>query len=369
MGSSFLKLVSVLTLLSSCQAPLSSVPAPSLPQPPQAEETWSLETLSGEGRFGYQEGNAESAKFYHPSSIIRMTDGSLVVLDRLNYRLRKVDPQTGETQLFWGSGERGNRDGNSEEGRFNDPFSLLLHSSGNILISDSQNHTLRQLTPEGLLTTLAGNNSEGFQDGLKTEAAFHWPADVVEDSDGTLYISDRFNHAIRKMTPDGQVTTLAGNGEAGYDDARGRAARFNQPMGLAIGPDGALYVADALNHVIRKVDRQSGEVTTYAGSGFEGSREDVRTRAEFRNPTSLAFDSKGHLLIVDRFNHRIREITEDENVQTLMGTGQAEYFAPGEHTSQGLSYPSDIVLDQEGNIYIVDYGNHAIRKIKRVTAE
>jgi sugar lactone lactonase YvrE len=371
---SFIKYAPVIVfLLASCQSPEVMQP-PTMTMPPALSEnnaptpiqtTSSLETLSGTGAFGYAEGPASQAQFYHPSSIIRLNDGALIVLDRLNYILRKVDPVTGETTAYWGAGLKGNRDGDEAEARLNDPFSLLAHSSGAILITDSQNHTLRHLSPEGKLTTIAGTGNEGFKDGQGVDAAFNWPADIVEDTQKNLYVSDRFNHAIRKITPEGKVSTLAGDGEAGYDDSRGKNARFNEPMGLAIGPDNVLYVADSKNHVIRKVTLDTGEVTTYAGSGFEGSREDSRDRAEFRIPTSIAFDKAGRLLIVDRFNHRIREITVDEQVHTLIGTGQPELLDPVSHQSEGLSYPVDMVLDPEGNMYIVDYGNHAIRKVTR----
>lgn len=363
------------TLLVSCQSPNMPESTPEAPEsntgtPPVSEPgltlnltpTPQLETLSGTGDFGYREGAGNEAQFYHPSSIVRQDDGSLIVLDRLNYMLRLVDPMTGETSPYWGSGQRGNRDGNEAEGLMNDPFSLLAHSSGDLLITDSKNHTIRRLDSTGYLSTLAGTGSEGFKDGLGTTAAFNWPADIVEDAEGNLYVSDRFNHAIRKITPQGEVSTLAGNGEMGYDDAKGTQARFNEPMGLALGPDNVLYVADSQNHVIRKIILENGEVTTYAGSGFEGSREDVRTRAEFRVPTSLAFDPRGNLLVLDRFNHRLRRIA-NETVTTLMGTGFPERLDGATHESEGFSYPVDMTLDPEGNIYIVDHGNHAVRKI------
>lgn len=374
----FIKHTAVIALfITSCQSPgviqsdqstAAAINPPPENNPMPSVTTTTLETLSGTGAFGYVEGSGKQAQFYHPSSIIRLNDGALIVLDRLNYILRKVDPITGETSPYWGAGLKGNRDGKEAEARLNNPFSLLAHSSGAILITDSQNHTLRRLSPEGELTSIAGTGSEGFKDGLGIAAAFNWPADIVEDSQGNLYVSDRFNHAIRKVTPEGQVSTLAGDGEAGYDDSRGKNARFNEPMGLAIGPDNILYVADSKNHVIRQVTLDTGEVTSYAGSGFEGSREGPRNKAEFRIPTSITFDQEGRLLIVDRFNHRISEISAEGEVHTLIGTGQSELLDPVSHSSDGLSYPVDMVLDPEGTMYIVDYGNHAIRKVKRPSA-
>lgn len=317
-----------------------------------------VSTLAGQGSYGYEDGLKPF--FYHPSSLVVNPAGEALVLDRQNHRIRKVLPN-GLTSTFWGDGERGNRDGVSGTGRFNQPVSLMLAGADDeLLIADAQNHTLRRLK-NGELTTFAGTGDTGFKDGMGTQAAFNWPSDLVRDTDGTLYVSDRFNHAIRKITPDGQVTTLAGNGVPGYDDSQGSAARFNEPMALIMGPDRYLYVSDAKNHIIRKVSL-SGDVITFAGSGQPGSRDDNRLRAEFREPAGLLFAKDGSLYVTDRFNHRIRVISPAGQVTSLAGNGvAANKDGPGADAS--FSYPFDIAFDAQGNILVADHGTHAIRKI------
>ncbi len=320
-----------------------------------------VSTLAGSGSFGYAEGSGQEAQFYHPSSIVQKPDGSFLLLDRFNHRIREISAD-GSTSTFWGNGLRGNKEGGPEEGRFNQAISIYLHSSGDLLIADAQNHTIRRLNNEGILSTFLGQGVDGYEEGQGTAAAFAWPSDMVEDNEGNLYITDRFNHAIRKVTPEGSVTTLAGNGEAGSDNGQGKDASFNEPMGLTLGPDNHLYVADSQNHLIRKVSLE-GVVTTHAGSGQEGSRDDDKNRAEFRGPSSVAFDAEDRLLIVDRFNHRIRRIETDGKVRSVAGNGQPEN-KDGQGTEAAFSYPFDLLLDKAGHAFVADYGNHAIRKIK-----
>ncbi len=310
----------------------------------------------GEGFFGYEDG--KDAYFYHPSSVSVLPTGEVLVLDRQNHRIRKVMPD-GSTSTFWGDGERGNRDGVSGTGRFNQPVSLLALGS-EVLIADAQNHNLRRLR-NGELTTLAGISDAGFKDGPVNQAAFNWPSDVVRDQDGTLYVSDRYNHAIRKISPEGIVSTLAGNGEAGPEDGKGASAKFNEPMALIFGPDRHLYVADSKNHLIRKVSL-TGEVSTFAGTGLPGSREDSRLKAEFREPSSLLFGTDGSLFVSDRFNHRIRVISPEGQVTTLAGTGKPGY-RNGNGADAMFSYPFDLTFDSQQNILVADHGTHSVRKI------
>lgn len=316
-----------------------------------------VRTLAGTGSFGYAEG--KPGQFYHPSSVVVVSKDEYLMLDRYNHRIRKIS-SGGETSTFWGDGERGNRDGASGTGRMNLAITMHRLDSGELLIADAQNHSLRSLK-DGVLSTLAGGN-EDFKDGPAKEAGFRWPSDIISDGSGGYYVTDRFNHAIRKIAADGTVSTLAGNGEAGYEDAKGRAARFNEPTGLSIGPDGQLYVADSKNNVIRRVTL-AGEVTTWAGSGLAGSREDVRTKAEFREPSALAFGGDGTAYVVDRFNHRIRKVAPDGNVTSLAGTGQPA-FKNGPGFEAAFAYPYDIAIDPSGNLLVADYGNHALRLIE-----
>lgn len=331
-------------------------------------QNWELSTLAGraagaEFPFGFQDGAGPNSLFYNPSSIALDADGDLLVLDRYNYVIRKIQTESGQVSTLWGSpGERGNRDGNSESGRLNQALGMVLAPDGTLYIADAQNHSIRRLSTTGELSTVAGTGAEGYVDANSEEAKFNWPGDLALDEMGNLYVADRFNHAIRKITPAGQVSTLAGQGEADYIDAQGKEAAFFEPMGI-VYHEGHLYVSDSQNHSIRKLSLD-GTVSTFAGSGQPGSRDDEAQYAEFRAPAGLDFDSQGNLYVADRMNHRIRKITPEAQVSSLSGQGKPD-FADG--PSGLLSYPFDLVVAHDALIYVADYSNHAIRKITPVT--
>lgn len=362
----------LLVSLSACQNQGASGPnqmalAPLVP-------IWQASTLAGNGAYGFVDAEGEAARFYNPSSIALLPAGELVVMDRYNHRLRKIQAN-GRVSTFWGSGERGNRDGDSSQGRLNQAIALYALPQGDLIIADAQNHSLRKLSSDGVLSTLAGTGNETnrddenralIQDGPALKANFNWPADLAGDTAGNLYIADRYNHAIRKLSPDGVVSTLAGNGEAGYAEGQGKKALFNEPMGIVLGPDQALYVSDSQNNVIRRVSL-NGIVTTFAGSGEAGSRDDQAERAEFRTPAGLDFDQAGNLYVADRLNHRIRLIAKDKWVTTLGGNGKpALRNGPGQDSA--FSYPFDVVTGPAGQIYVADYSNHAVRVLKPLSA-
>lgn len=335
---------------------------------------WQASTLAGNGAYGFVDAEGEAARFYNPSSIALLPAGELVVMDRYNHRLRKIQ-DNGRVSTLWGSGERGNRDGDSSQGRLNQAIALYALPEGELIIADAQNHSLRKLSADGILSTLAGTGNETsrddenralIQDGPALKANFNWPADLAADAAGNLYIADRYNHAIRKLSPDGVVSTLAGNGEAGYAEGQGKKALFNEPMGIVLGPDQALYVSDSQNHVIRRVSL-NGTVTTFAGSGEAGSRDDLAERAEFRTPAGLDFDKAGNLYVADRLNHRIRLIAKDKRVSTLGGNGKPA-LRNGRGEDSAFSYPFDVVMGPAGQLYVADYSNHAVRVLKPLSA-
>ena len=187
---------------------------------------------------------------------------------------------------------------------------MAVDGDGNLYVADTNNSTIRKVTPAGVVTTLAGLNEEepGSVDGTGTAARFREPSGVAVDGDGNLYVSDTYNHTIRKVTPAGVVTTLAGSaGSSGSDDGTGTAAGFNYLRGLAFDGDGNLYVADAGNNPIRKVT-PAGEVTTLAGTaGSSGSINGIGPAARFKYPTGVAVDGDGNLYVIDE--SKIRKVT------------------------------------------------------------
>jgi len=343
--------------------PQAGVPSVPLPVPAIfAPEAYATSTLAGgASEVGFADGQGQEAVFYNPSSLILEPDGNLLVLDRFNHRIRRVTP-SGAVSTYWGTGERGNRDGAEGVGRFNQAIAMLREPSGAILIADTQNHSIRRLLPNGELTTVAGNGVAGFVEGPAAESQFNWPGALAQDPAGNIYIADRDNHSIRKLSPTGEVSTLAGNGSPGRDNGLGPAASFNGPMGLTYGPDDLLYVADTGNHLIRTVSL-SGEVASFAGTGQAGSREGQREQTEFQGPNALAFDSQGNLFVIDRFNHRIQVITLAGDVVTLAGDGEP-VLRDGVGREASFAYPYHLVVSPTGTVYIADYSNHAIRQLQ-----
>ncbi len=228
----------------------------------------------------------------------------------LTRAIRKITPAAVVTTLA-GNGTAGNQNGTGSAATFNQPVGLAVDASGNVFIADYINHLIRKITPAGVVTTFAGSGTPALTDGTGTSASLNGPIALAFDAAGNLIVSDYLNHAIRKITPAGVVTTIAGNGTAGHVDATGAAARFNRPSGIVADATGNIFICDAQNNRIRKIT-STGVVTTLAGSGNAGSAEGVGTAAEFNYPMGLCADfANNTLYIADFGNHRIRKLIID----------------------------------------------------------
>jgi prepilin-type N-terminal cleavage/methylation domain-containing protein len=264
---------------------------------------------------------------------------------------------------FAGSGTQGYLDGTGTGAQFNTLRGIAIDSAGNVYVADTNNQRIRKISPSGVVTTLAGSGTAGYLDGTGTAAQFRSSFGIAVDSAGNVYVGDWGNHRIRKISPSGVVTTLAGSGTAGYLDGTGTAAQFNQPSGIAIDSTGVVYVADCENHRIRKVT-SSGVVTTFAGSGIAGYLDGTGTAAQFDNPCGVAIDTTTDTIYVaDGLNNRIRKITPSGVVTTLAGTGVAG-FVDGTGTVAQFSFPIGMTFDNAGNLYVADTSNYRIRKIE-----
>ena len=255
-------------------------------------------------------------------------------------------------------------DGVGAEARFSAPWAVATDGAGNIFVADTGNHVIRKVTIDGEVTTVAGvPGIAGFQDGPAAIALFRFPAGVTVDrTNGTIYVSDKDNQVIRKIAPDGVVSTIAGApGEAGSADAQGSAARFAYPRGLELGIDGALYVADTQNQVIRRLSLD-GAATTFAGRmRLAGSLDGPVDTARFNGPSDVAIDrSTGAMYVADTLSHRIRKIATG-TVSTLAGS--SEGLQDGSGAGARFSEPWSVDVDSTGNLYVADYNNAVIRRV------
>lgn len=244
----------------------------------------------------------------------------------------------------------------------NNPLNTATDGQGNVYVADAGNHRILKVTPGGSVSTLAGAGYSGYADGTGTSALFTHPSALAVDASGNVYVSDQQNHRIRRITAGGVVTTVAGNGSSGYADGIGTGARFSSPIGLALDGQGNLYVADYSNHRIRKIALSTGAVSTHSGSGIVGMLDGGPTSARFQNPMGLAFDQSGFLYVADRLNHAVRRVGADGWVATLAGNGTAGY-ADGTGSSARFNYANAVTVDGNGDAYVADYGNNMVRKV------
>jgi serine/threonine protein kinase, bacterial len=246
---------------------------------------------------------------------------------------------------------------------------IAVDREGNIYLSHRSKNRIRKITPDGTITTIAGNGAAGFSGdgGPALEATLNFPAGLVVDAKQNLFIADRNNHRIRKVSPDGIITTVAGTGvpNFGGDDGPAILAQFNLPSDIEIGPKGNLYISDRSNHRIRKMDRD-GIVTTVAGIGVEGFGGDFgpAKNAVLKFPFGISLDKQGNLYVADRGNNRVRKVDTKGIITTIAGDSMHSFggdYGPAAYSN--LAYPTDVVADGEGNIYIADRNNNRIRKI------
>ncbi|HUR59358.1 MAG TPA: immunoglobulin domain-containing protein [Opitutaceae bacterium] len=263
------------------------------------------------------------------------------------------------------AGQPGSVDGSGNAARFRAPGNVAIDSAGNAYIADSANNIIRKVTPAGVVTTLAGlAGSGGIADGFASTARFNGPTGIAVDAAGNIYVADTGNHTIRLINAVGVVVTLAGTGGAqGSTDGAGAAARFAFPTALAVDSTGLIYVADTLNNTIRKVTNL-GVVTTFVGTaGQSGTLDATGTAARFFLPSGVAVDSAFNVYVGDTGNNTIRKVTSAGVVTTFAGLANSTGSADGLQSVARFNQPHAVALDTSGNVYVADTGNHTIRRI------
>jgi len=311
------------------------------------------------------DGTGSEARFTAPSGVATDSSGNVYVADITNSAIRKITPSGVVTTLAGLAGSVGSADGTGTAARFSSPVGVTTDRSGNIYVADRNNYAIRKITPAGEVTTLAGlAGSRGSADGTGSVARFYYPEGVAADGGGNVYVADTSNHTIRKITPAGVVTTLAGLAEnRGNADGTGSAARFSDPAGLAIDSSGNIYVA--AGHTIRKITA-AGEVTTLAGlagATGTGSADGIGSAARFYNPSGVATDGNENIYVADTFNYTIRKITAAGEVTTLAGLAGFGQSADGTGTEARFYLPYGVAVGSSGNVYVADSNNETIRKI------
>jgi sugar lactone lactonase YvrE len=316
-------------------------------------------TIAGNGVYGFADGIGLNTQFGTPQGIAVDSNGNIYIADYS--RLRKITP-TGVVTTLAGSGENDYLDGIGIAAKFRGITGVTVDALGNVFVGDGNfvffgKETVRKITQTGNVTTVAGGD-RGFAEGTGTEAQFGQIDAVVVDSNGNVYVADASNHKIRKITSTGKVTTLAGSTQ-GADDGIGTEAKFYYPNGIAIDSNSNLYVTESSNHRIRKVT-PTGVVTTLAGSTL-GFADGIGSDAKFNSPDGIAVDASGNVYVSDRGNHRIRKISPSGMVTTL--AGNYDGYADGTGSSALFYYPNGIAIDKNDVLYVADGGNSRIRKI------
>ncbi|MBL3528829.1 MAG: hypothetical protein JMN27_14945 [gamma proteobacterium endosymbiont of Lamellibrachia anaximandri] len=277
-----------------------------------------------------------------------------------------IDLDSNIVSTHAGTGEPGDTDGNITTASFNAPSGFFVDTDGSLYIGDSGNNKIRKISPDGIVSTVAGTGELGFNNGPINTATFASPAFFGKDSSGDSYIIEGPGHHIRKISAGGIVTTFAGTtGVAGYFDGVGETALFNNPNSLAIDSNDNVFVSDAGNNRIRKIS-PDGTVTTFAGNGTAGFADGHRLSAQFDYPAGVAVDKFDNIYIADYQNNRVRKIKAGtDSVITIAGNG-SNGVVDGYSPVAEFGSLSDIFVDDAGNIYVTEYFTRVVRKLTPV---
>lgn len=322
-----------------------------------------VSTLAGNNTsMGGADGTGTAANFGSPTGIF--TDNTnLWVMDNNYNTLRKIVIATTAVTTFAGT-TGGSTNGTGAAALFNLPSGMSVDSSGNIYIADTYNDTIRKITPGGVVTLLAGQvGVSGAANGAGTASTFSSPFCTAVDPSGNVYVADTGNSLIRKITTGGTVSNFAGTGSSGYgDNNTGTSAVFSYPQAIISDPSGNLYVGDGQNFRIRKIT-SAGAVTTVAGSGTSQSVDGSGTAASFGYPAAMAMDASGNIYVADSAGNTIRKIDTSFNVTTIAGSAGVSGFTDGQGSAALFNTPNGIAVGSNGIIYVADTANNAIRRV------
>ncbi len=332
---------------------------------PQGEAGWRIHTIAGTGQPGDSgdRGPASEARFSFPSGVAADRAGNVYIADFFGQRIRKVD-STGTITTIAGIAEPGygGDGGPATEARLNFPSGVAVDHAGNVYITDSGNDRIRRVSSSGTITTIAGTGEHGYDwDGPAVEAQLAFPTGVAVDRSGNLYFAGYFNFGIRRVDATGTISRVAGSGEP-YDGPNDEAP-LSRDRGIAVDEAGNVYIANTDKSYVRRVDAM-GAVRTIAGTRMPGYGGDggLAVEAQLSFPADVALDNAGNLYIADAGNHRIRRVDPSGIITTIAGTGEPGYGGDGGPAAEAqLASPVALAVDGAGNLYVADLGNYRIR--------
>ena len=319
---------------------------------------------------------ATSVKLSGPSGLAIDDAGNLYIADTKNHRILKVTTGgmistvagTGRRSAWdWRQGGFSGDGGPAISGELNQPSGLAVDGAGNLYIADSGNNRIRKVTPTGMISTIAGTGKGGFSGdrGPATSAKLNKPFGVAIDSAGSLYIADTYNLRIRKVSPIGVISTVAGIGKGGFNGDGGQATSAKlTPFAVAVDGAGNLYVADFFNCLVRKVN-PAGVINTVAGNGTYGFSGDggPATLAQLSNPTGVSVDKLGNVYIMDQNNHWIRKVNPEGRISSVVYRNETPI---GQWADPLLiAWTSGITMDGEGNLYFTSDAGNSIQNLSR----
>jgi sugar lactone lactonase YvrE len=289
------------------------------------------------------------AHFDSPHGIVVDSSADIYVADTNNHAIRKITPAGVVTTFAGTAGRSGSADGVGNAARFSLPYGLTADRAGNLYVADTWNSMIRKIAPSGAVTTIAGHPAPQWStEGGAGPKRFHYPTGIAADHKGNVYVGDGSEGTVRKITPDGAVTFFV---------------RVRSALGMTTDADGNLFVANEEHQTVEKIT-PDGEITTVAGrTEAIGNADGVRDAARFHDPHGVAIDRNGNIYVADTWNSTIRKITPAGEVTTLAGLAGRDGSTDGLGSAARFNGPEGIAVDDHGNIYVADTGNHTIRKI------
>lgn len=322
----------------------------------------SISTFAGSGINGFLDGSVSSAQFSGLEQMAYDKKGNLLICDAANHRIRKID-EAGIVSTFAGTGTPGLVNGNVATAQFNNPLGIAIDNFNNVYISDNLNFVIRKIDTFGNVTTFAGSGERGYLNGNSSAAQFDYLNYMCLDNERNLYVADPGNNVIRKIDAQQNVSTFVGSGKAAFNDGIGLSADLSFPISITYDKlNNVFYVSDQGNSAIRKV-LPDGTLTTYAGNGQIGHLDGSAQSAQFYFPKGLTTDKHGNVYVAGRFDYTVRKIDTWGNVSTLAGIPHTSGNINGISTVAKFGKPIEVIMSLDGNLLVSDWLNRVIRKV------